>query len=105
MRQTLFFTATWPKAVQATAASLTASRAVQVRIGQGTDGDTLTANTSVTQVVKVMEEEDKVRKLKEVIADELGAGETAIVFAAMKDGCDRLVRELQGAGCDRLVRE
>merc|ERR1719401_472430 len=45
-----------------------------------------------------MREEDKIRKLKEVIADELGPGETAIVFAAMKDGCDQLVRELQSAG-------
>merc|ERR1712070_887728 len=65
MMQTLFFTATWPKAVQQTARSLTASEAVQVRIGQGRDGDKLTANSSVKQVVKVMEEGEKLSRLKE----------------------------------------
>merc|ERR1712054_376113 len=45
MRQTLFFTATWPKAVQ-------------VRIGQGGDGDKLSANCNVTQTVLVLKEDE-----------------------------------------------
>merc|ERR1712070_134115 len=98
MRQTLFFTATWPKDVQKTAASLTASEAVQVRIGQGSDGSKLTANSKVKQVIEVIKEEDKMSRLKEIIKTELHKGETAIVFASQKTVCDDLTRNLQKAG-------
>merc|ERR1719162_2868001 len=40
-RQTLFFTATWPKNVQRTARSLTSHDALGVSIGQGAEGDKL----------------------------------------------------------------
>merc|ERR1740120_517787 len=62
-RQTLFFTATWPKEVKATAAALTSKAAVQVSIGQGAGGDKLTANKNVEQTVVCMEEDDKIEKL------------------------------------------
>eukprot|EP00448_Togula_jolla_P012623 CAMPEP_0170616762 /NCGR_PEP_ID=MMETSP0224-20130122/26041_1 /TAXON_ID=285029 /ORGANISM="Togula jolla, Strain CCCM 725" /LENGTH=634 /DNA_ID=CAMNT_0010942577 /DNA_START=31 /DNA_END=1935 /DNA_ORIENTATION=+ len=97
MRQTLFFTATWPKTVQGIAASLTSADALQVRIGQGAGGDRLTANANITQVVHVIPESQKKAKLKEVLK-ELQAGETAIVFTGMKTTCDDLTWELQRSG-------
>jgi len=93
-RQTLFFTATWPKAVERTAASLTSANAAQVRIGQGA-GDELTANANVTQVVSVLQWSEKLGRLKEVLKAELHSGETAIIFAATKGACDYLEREIR----------
>jgi len=93
-RQTLFFTATWPKAVKHIARSLTQSDALQLRIGQGDEGEELTANANVTQVVTVLEEREKLGQLKRILASELALGETAMVFAATKDTCDLLEREL-----------
>jgi len=94
-RQTLFFTATWPKEVKATAASLTSQEAVQISIGQGAGGDKLTANQNVEQRVMAMEEEEKIAKLWEVLEKDLKVGETALVFAAMKATCNDLEREFR----------
>mmetsp|Transcript_115988 Transcript_115988/g.200558 ORF Transcript_115988/g.200558 Transcript_115988/m.200558 type:complete len:717 (+) Transcript_115988:74-2224(+) len=94
VRQTLFFTATWPKAVQRTAASLTTSGAVQIRIGQGAGGDKLTANTDVRQVVAVIDERQKLTRLHEILAKELGAGESAFIFAKTRHTCDYLEGKL-----------
>merc|ERR1712151_465084 len=58
-RQTLFFTATWPKAVQRTARSLTSNDALNVSIGQGAGGDKLTANTTITQKVFMTDYHEK----------------------------------------------
>merc|ERR1712203_535119 len=66
-RQTLFFTATWPKKVQMTAASLTSKSALQVRIGQGAGGDKLTANKNVTMEFCVCEWKEKGGKLKDIL--------------------------------------
>mmetsp|Transcript_73885 Transcript_73885/g.163288 ORF Transcript_73885/g.163288 Transcript_73885/m.163288 type:complete len:313 (+) Transcript_73885:3-941(+) len=97
-RQTLFFTATWPRAVQKTAEEFTARDTVQVRIGQGTDGDTLTANKNVAQAVYVIEEREKSAQLKALLAKELKPGETGIVFASMKHMCDTITWDIQRAG-------
>jgi len=93
-RQTLFFTATWPKTVQRTAASLTSNDAVQVRIGQGAGGDKLTANKMVTQTVLMLQSHEKNAKLHEILKDNLGPGETAIVFGGQKRTCDDLTWEI-----------
>ena len=55
-RQTVMFTATWPKAVQKIADSFT-TNPIRIQIGSG--GDKLTANKSITQSVEVLEEEEK----------------------------------------------
>jgi len=94
VRQTLFFTATWPKSVQQTAASLTNGAAVQIRIGQGAGGDQLTANTSVTQTAWLIDEKQKLTKLKEILEKELAAGETAFVFAKTRHTCDYLEKQI-----------
>eukprot|EP00930_Biecheleria_cincta_P022775 TRINITY_DN16573_c0_g1_i2.p1 TRINITY_DN16573_c0_g1~~TRINITY_DN16573_c0_g1_i2.p1 ORF type:complete len:558 (+),score=117.80 TRINITY_DN16573_c0_g1_i2:437-2110(+) len=101
MRQTLFFTATWPKEVQRTAASHTSAKAVQIRIGQGAGGDKLTANTKVKQTITVCNESEKLQLLQKCLADELKSGETVVVFAGMKSTCDHLESELKRSkiGC------
>jgi len=104
VRQTLFFTATWPKAVERTAASLTAPGAVQLRIGQaGQNGDKLTANTSVTQKVMVVDEKQKLTHLKEIIEKELGPGETAFIFAKTRHTCDYLEGKLWDEKEDLMI--
>ena len=55
--QTMLFTATWPRAVQRVAADLLKPTHVKVTVGTG--GDKLTANTSVKQVVSVVEQFQK----------------------------------------------
>lgn len=96
-RQTLFFTATWPKAVQRTAAAFTSSDAVQIRIGQGASGDKLTANASVKQTIMVISDWDKTSTMKDVLGKELGDNETAIVFAATQVRCDSLEQEIKSS--------
>jgi len=56
-RQTMLFTATWPKAVQRIAASILKPDKVKVTVGTG--GDKLTANKSVKQTVTVVEQSGK----------------------------------------------
>lgn len=103
-RQTLFFTATWPEKVKMTAASLTSSSAVQVRIGQGGGGSKLTANKNVSMEFIVCEWKEKVGKLKEYLSASLGQNENTVVFAATKGACDFLERELviSGTWCQAI---
>jgi len=97
VRQTLFFTATWPRSVQRTASSFTAPGAVQIRIGQGAGGDELTANKSVTQTVQLIDEKQKLTRLLEILEAELKQGESAFVFAKTKKTCDYLEQKLYDA--------
>lgn len=94
-RQTLFFTATWPKNVQRTARSLTSSDALNICIGQGADGDKLSANPMVKQTLLMVEAGEKSQKLHEVLKAELGKGQSCVVFSSMKVSCDSLERQIQ----------
>lgn len=96
-RQTLFFTATWPKKVQSAASDLTSKGAMQIRIGQGSGGDKLTLNKNVVQEIRVTERNQKTSVLKQYLSTKLGAKENALVFAGTKGGCDYLEREINGS--------
>eukprot|EP00931_Biecheleriopsis_adriatica_P073639 TRINITY_DN47882_c0_g1_i1.p1 TRINITY_DN47882_c0_g1~~TRINITY_DN47882_c0_g1_i1.p1 ORF type:complete len:637 (-),score=154.13 TRINITY_DN47882_c0_g1_i1:1-1911(-) len=96
-RQTLFFTATWPKKVEAAAASLTSKASFQIRIGQGAGGDKLSLNKSVTQEIIVTEWKQKIWKLKDYLKSSLGQSESVVVFAATKGGCDFLEKSIKEA--------
>jgi ATP-dependent RNA helicase DDX5/DBP2 len=96
-RQTLFFTATWPKKVQASAASFTSKAAVQVRIGQGAGGDKLTLNKNVTHEVVMSEFKEKAWALQSYIKRSLGPSESAVVFASTKGACDFLEQKMREA--------
>ena len=99
-RQTLLYTATWPKAVQRVAASLLdAQNMVKVTVGSG--GDKLTANKSVTQHVTVCQPNEKWERFLEMIKPLAPGGELAeertIIFCNTK-------RDTQGVG-DHLWQE
>merc|ERR1719158_31282 len=81
-RQTLFFTATWPKSVQHTARSFTKADALQIRIGQASGDDKLAVNANVTQTVTVCQRNEKLAELKKVLKADLQEGQSAIVFGA-----------------------
>ena len=86
-RQTFFYSATWPLAVQGIAADLLSSTAVKVTVGKG--GDRFTASTSVTQRVWVVADaRGRMEKFTELMMPfrKGGAdhGKRVIIFANMK---------------------
>ena len=94
-RQTVMFTATWPKGVQKIAEAFT-TKPIHIQIGTG--GDKLTANKSITQTVEVLEEEEKFDRLVAILKKELGKNDTCIMFAGTKRRCDFLDRRLKQVG-------
>jgi ATP-dependent RNA helicase DDX5/DBP2 len=103
-RQTLLFTATWPREVQRLAAEF-APRPVQMSLG---DTGVLSANADIEQVVEVVAggAEGKVAALRDFftkhhMTPEGGVkpdhGKT-IVFSKFKAGCARIAQELWDAG-------
>ncbi|OMO67488.1 hypothetical protein COLO4_30131 [Corchorus olitorius] len=85
-RQTLMYTATWPKEVRKIAGDLLVNP-VQVNIGSV---DELAANKAITQVVQQMEKE---RRLEQILqAQERGS--KVIIFCSTKRLCDQLARSL-----------
>jgi len=90
--QSIMFTATWPKAVQALAQQYL-KNPVQVNIG--TSGEKLTVNKDVTQVVLSVTAGDKDDSLVRELG-KLGDKEkvTAMVFANKKYMCDRVATGL-----------
>jgi len=100
-RQTLLFTATWPKEVSALAASLTASNAAHIRIGD--NGTKLVVNTSVKQHVEVLASEAaKGTRLASLLRQRMQKGssthERCIVFCATKRKCEQTAIALRTAG-------
>lgn len=88
-RQTLMFTATWPKEVRKIAADLL-SNPVQVNIG---NVDELVANKSITQHVEVLPPMEKQRRLEQILRSQ-EPGSKIIIFCATKKMCDLLARNL-----------
>ncbi|XP_057540236.1 ATP-dependent RNA helicase-like protein DB10 [Amaranthus tricolor] len=88
-RQTLMYTATWPKEVRKIAADLL-SNPVQVNIG---NSDILVANKSITQHVEVLPYNEKQRRLEQILRSQ-EPGSRIIIFCATKKMCDQLARNL-----------
>ncbi|KAJ6799468.1 putative DEAD-box ATP-dependent RNA helicase 14 isoform X3 [Iris pallida] len=88
-RQTLMFTATWPKEVRNIAADLLVNP-VQVNIG---NIDELVANKSITQYVEVITPMEKQRRLEQILRSQQ-PGSKIIVFCSTKRMCDQLARNL-----------
>ncbi|CAM9155607.1 unnamed protein product, partial [Discosporangium mesarthrocarpum] len=98
-RQTLFFTATWPKEVQRLASEFLRS---PVRINIGTAGK-LNANKSIKQHIEVVDERDKADKLWELLKNLHQSPPEAdhkktIVFTGKKRICDKLANEAWNRG-------
>ncbi|CAH9090623.1 unnamed protein product [Cuscuta europaea] len=88
-RQTLMYTATWPKEVRKIAADLLVNP-VQVNIG---NADELVANKSITQYVEVLSFMEKRRRVEEILRSQ-EPGSKIIIFCATKKMCDQLAGNL-----------
>ncbi len=98
-RQTLMWSATWPKEVQALARDYQ-KEFIQVNVGSFD----LSANHRVEQIVEIVTESDKrgkiLRRLERIMRD--GERKT-IVFTATKRTADELTRELRHGGWPALA--
>jgi ATP-dependent RNA helicase DDX5/DBP2 len=99
-RQTLMFSATWPKEVQQLARDLCKEDPAFVKIGSAE----LKANNNVTQVVEVVPEnqkKDKMRLLMNRLHEE-DRTQRIIIFVETKRNADILTRELRQEGFPAL---
>jgi len=95
-RQTLLFSATWPKAVRQLAFDFL-TRPVHVHIGET---NTAKANTDVTQHVVLLDGHDeKDRKLDDLLAQHLGEDDLGIIFVSTKRACQELANLLWNRKC------
>ncbi|KAG8366887.1 hypothetical protein BUALT_Bualt16G0014700 [Buddleja alternifolia] len=88
-RQTLMYTATWPKEVRRIAADLLVNP-VQVNIG---NVDELAANKAITQHIEVLSPTDKRRRLEQILRSQ-EPGSKIIIFCSTKRMCDQLAGNL-----------
>ncbi|PIN21840.1 ATP-dependent RNA helicase [Handroanthus impetiginosus] len=88
-RQTLMYTATWPKEVRRIAADLLVNP-VHVNIG---NVDELAANKAITQYVEVLSPMDKRRRVEQILRSQ-EPGSKIIIFCSTKKMCDQLAGNL-----------
>lgn len=88
-RQTLMYTATWPKEVRKIAGDLLMNP-VQVTIG---DVNELSANKNITQYIEVVPPMEKQRRLEQILRGQ-EPGSKIIVFCSTKRMCDQIARSL-----------
>jgi len=95
-RQTLMFSATWPKEVQGLARDLCNQDPVRVTIGSAE----LKANHNVTQIVEVVRDGEKPEKVQALLSElqNQDPSQRIIIFAETKRTCDVLERELKHSG-------
>ena len=91
-RQTVMFSATWPQSVQSLASEFMCNP-IKVRIG----AEGLKASQSITQIVEVVEPQDKDRHLARVMKQYLGKGKEVprtLIFGLYKKECANLHQRL-----------
>ncbi|KAG1326085.1 DEAD-box ATP-dependent RNA helicase 46 [Cocos nucifera] len=96
-RQTLMYTATWPKEVRKIAGDLL-KNPVQVNIGSV---DELAANKSITQHVEVVSPMDKQRRLEQILGTQ-ERGSKIIIFCSTKRLCDQLAHSMRNFGASSI---
>jgi ATP-dependent RNA helicase DDX5/DBP2 len=96
-RQTLMWSATWPKQVQGLAKDFL-KEYIQVVIG----GTELSASKNVTQTVMVVDEYDKWAKLKDILRG-VHDGERTIIFCETKRNCNDITTRLRRDGFPALA--
>ncbi|EFJ43482.1 DEAD-box RNA helicase, ATP-dependent [Volvox carteri f. nagariensis] len=95
-RQTLLWSATWPKEVQAIARDFL-KNPYQVIIGS----PELKANHNIRQIVEMVEGYAKYPRLRKLLDTEMD-GRRILIFCETKRGCDELVRQLRTDGYPAL---
>jgi ATP-dependent RNA helicase DDX5/DBP2 len=99
-RQTLLWSATWPKEIQAMARDFCKEDPVMIRVGTSTE---LQANPDVDQKVTVVDcESDKRGAFKKWLSSVMTDGKKMIIFCDTKRGADNLCRELTYNGYSAL---
>jgi hypothetical protein len=95
-RQTLFYTATWPRAVRALAYEFLRSP-VQVEVG---DINSLNANKDITQYVHVVRGQPEKQQLLTQIFQSMEPGSRTLIFTSTKRMADQLGAQLsRQVGC------
>ncbi len=91
-RQTLFFTATWPKAVIRVATAIL-TNPIQVNIGET---DQLVANKDITQTIEILSGFAKETRMMEILNKPPDGCEPlkALVFCSTKRMCDQIGRSI-----------
>jgi ATP-dependent RNA helicase DDX5/DBP2 len=92
-RQTLMWSATWPKDVQQLARDFLVDP-YQVHVGHMD----LRANIMINQLVEVVTDYEKYPKLVKYLQDPQYLEGKILIFVETKKGCDQLTRSLQGQG-------
>jgi len=91
-RQTLMWSATWPKEVQGIARDFL-TNAYQVTIGSLE----VKANKNIEQIIELVEEYDKPRRLAGIMKQHYSSGKI-LIFSETKRNCDNLTRQLRMDG-------
>eukprot|EP00193_Tetraselmis_chui_P004067 CAMPEP_0177768674 /NCGR_PEP_ID=MMETSP0491_2-20121128/9858_1 /TAXON_ID=63592 /ORGANISM="Tetraselmis chuii, Strain PLY429" /LENGTH=522 /DNA_ID=CAMNT_0019285519 /DNA_START=255 /DNA_END=1820 /DNA_ORIENTATION=+ len=96
-RQTLFYSATWPKEVKSIASQFVVNQTVHIFIG-GVD-DKLVANKAITQHVEIMHggPHDKFSRITQILRS-LPPGSKIIIFCGTKRMCDTLTQRIREFG-------
>ncbi|KAH9327018.1 hypothetical protein KI387_007196, partial [Taxus chinensis] len=95
-RQTLYWSATWPKEVEQLARQ-SLHNAYKVTIGS----QDLKANHSIDQIVEIVSEHEKYSRLIRLL-EEIMDGSRLLIFLETKKGCDQVTRQLRMDGWPAL---
>jgi superfamily II DNA/RNA helicase len=97
-RQTLLWSATWPREIQSLARDLCREEPVHINIGSLE----LTASHNIKQTVEVVTTPEKRRKLNELLEKIMDGRSKILIFTETKKGCDDLTKELRLDGWPAL---
>ncbi|CAN6448943.1 unnamed protein product [Victoria cruziana] len=95
-RQTLYWSATWPKEVESLARQFL-HNPYKVTIGS----PELKANQSINQIVEVLKEHEKYPRLIRLL-EEIMDGGKILIFTETKKGCDQVTKQLRMGGWPAL---
>lgn len=98
-RQTLLWSATWPKEIQRLAMDFLPHDPIKVQVGSLE----LSANHKIKQVVHVVDKYDKQRYLMEALRQYTQRDEKVLIFTATKRMADELTRNLRRDGISALA--
>ena len=98
-RQTLLWSATWPKEVERLARDLCREDPIQITVGSAGKK----ANAKITQHIVVCDEHSKLDKLKQLLETICDGTSKIIIFTDTKRGADNLQRMMRSSGVAALA--
>lgn len=85
-RQTMMFTATWPREVRQLAHDLCHEKPIHIQLG---DHDNTTFNKNIKQIYEIIPEREKLKRLIHHL-DTFTGNDKVLIFCQTKKGCDQL---------------